>query len=144
MRYVIAGFIFHQGKLLITFHKKHQVWLHVGGHHEGDETFEETLRREIKEEVNLEVEILHPYQLATEPTGMVRSYQPLFIHGGMENGKTKTWIDYVCIAQDISSLQIQESELGGYRWITAEDIAELQTFPAIKELMKKAFAVYQA
>src|ERR1700690_659988 len=47
------GFCFYKGKILIVGYKDH--WSMIGGTIEKGENFEETLKREIKEESNMEV-----------------------------------------------------------------------------------------
>jgi 8-oxo-dGTP diphosphatase len=58
---VSAGLVFRAGKLLIT--QRHAdahlggLWEFPGGKREGDETFEECLIRELREELGIEVEV---------------------------------------------------------------------------------------
>jgi mutator protein MutT len=69
---VAAGLLFHGGKLLITQRLPHDhlagLWEFPGGKREGDETFQECLRRELREELGIEVgvgalvdEVTHVY-----------------------------------------------------------------------------------
>jgi 8-oxo-dGTP diphosphatase len=58
---VAAGLVFRNGKLLIT--QRHQdahlggLWEFPGGKREANETFEECLARELREELGIEVEV---------------------------------------------------------------------------------------
>jgi 8-oxo-dGTP diphosphatase len=58
---VAAGLVFHDGKLLITQRPPGShlegLWEFPGGKREPDESFEQCLRRELKEELCIEVEI---------------------------------------------------------------------------------------
>lgn len=139
MRYITTAFIFHKDRLLIVFHKKHNIWLHVGGHLENDETFTEALLREIKEEVNLDVKICNPYSQKKMSRNSLTEFKPFFIHSGEENGQKKTWLDYICITNDISSFRIKKKELKDFRWVTKSEFKKIKTFPLIKELGLKAF-----
>ncbi len=56
---VVAGYIIHKNRVLLIQHKKLDLWLPVGGHIEKNETPDDTLLREIKEEVGIGVEILN-------------------------------------------------------------------------------------
>lgn len=58
MKITCTAFVFHKNKTLFIYHKEKDRWMHPGGHLEEGEDFDETLKREIKEETNLEVEIL--------------------------------------------------------------------------------------
>jgi mutator protein MutT len=70
---VSAALIFHEGKLLITRRKAGDhlggLWEFPGGKREADETFEQCLAREIREELTMEIaveelfeEITHDYE----------------------------------------------------------------------------------
>lgn len=54
---VVAGYIFDKNKVLLIHHKKSDLWLPVWGQIEINETPDDGLIREIKEEVGIEVEI---------------------------------------------------------------------------------------
>lgn len=69
---VAAGLVFRDGRLLIT--RRHAeshlggLWEFPGGKREGEETFPETLKRELREELGIEIavgklyaEIIHSY-----------------------------------------------------------------------------------
>lgn len=58
--FVTSVYIVYNGKVLLVNHPRYGKWIPIGGHVELDETPEETLYREIKEETGLQVEILHP------------------------------------------------------------------------------------
>lgn len=54
---VVWGYLVDDGKVLLIHHRKLKLWLPVGGHIEEDETPNDALRREFKEEVGLEVDV---------------------------------------------------------------------------------------
>jgi len=58
---VAAGLVFREGKLLITQRRLDDhlggLWEFPGGKRESDETFEACLRRELREELGIEVEV---------------------------------------------------------------------------------------
>jgi len=45
-------------KVLLVYHKKHKQWLPVGGHIEDNETPVQAIKREVKEEAGLDIEII--------------------------------------------------------------------------------------
>ncbi len=56
---VIGAFLFHNSKVLLIHHKKLNLWLPPGGHIEKDETPDDAVKRELKEELGLDVELLN-------------------------------------------------------------------------------------
>lgn len=62
---VIAGYIIHQNKVLLIHHRKLNLWLPVGGHIDENETPDQALLREIKEEISIDVEILNQSDMPT-------------------------------------------------------------------------------
>ena len=59
---VAAGLIFRRGRLLVAQRRPEDhlggLWEFPGGKREADETFEECLRRELREELGVEVEVV--------------------------------------------------------------------------------------
>lgn len=68
---VSAAYIVNDDRLLLILHKQIQKWLPVGGHREPNETLCEAARREIREEVGLEIDFL---QYPTPRQGNQRQY----------------------------------------------------------------------
>ena len=63
---VAAGLVFRDGRLLITQRRPEDhlggLWEFRGGKRERDETFEECLRRELEEELGIEVEVCELFE----------------------------------------------------------------------------------
>jgi 8-oxo-dGTP pyrophosphatase MutT (NUDIX family) len=149
MKYVTNAFIFYNNKLLFVFHKRQNIWGHVGGHLESDEDFEEALLREIKEETGLDVEILNlddkklfNYFNRQEHDVKIKPLaRPIFIHVTDVKGDKRTFLDYVCLAKsDKVSLQLEEAS--DYKWLTKEELKTIKTHNTWRELALKAFEIY--
>ncbi len=56
--FVVSARIVYEDKILLVYHKLLQKWLPVGGHIELDETPEEAIFREVKEECGLDIEVI--------------------------------------------------------------------------------------
>ena len=65
---VVAAWIFYEDKVLLIHHKKTGKWLPVGGHVNLGEHLLDALKREVKEEVNLDIDLLSPPSIV-ENTG---------------------------------------------------------------------------
>jgi 8-oxo-dGTP pyrophosphatase MutT (NUDIX family) len=55
-----TGFVVHEGRVLLHWHRKNQLWLPFGGHIEANEDPGQTVLREIEEECGLRTELLRP------------------------------------------------------------------------------------
>ena len=54
----VSGFVVHEGKVALHWHRKNQLWLPAGGHIEEGEDPVEAVLREIKEEFDLDAEVV--------------------------------------------------------------------------------------
>ena len=119
-----AAIIVHDGKVLAACRftgKRYDGWWEFpGGKVEPGETFEQCCVREIKEELNLEVEIdRHFYTVDF-------TYPNFHLH--MEC--------YLC--SPLSSVEeIQLSEHDDYRWLGLDDLYEVKWLPAAFDVLKK-------
>ncbi|HIH32523.1 TPA: NUDIX hydrolase [Candidatus Woesearchaeota archaeon] len=137
----VTAFIFHDDRLLLVFHKKLQRWMHVGGHVEENELFDEALKREIKEEVGLNVEIIDAHSLGISYNRKLAT--PIFVQGNEKSGKKDISIDYVCKVIGTSSVRLQSEELEDYKWVSMPELESINTFPLLKQLAKEAFKMYR-
>ena len=92
MTRVVGAFIFHNNKLLLIHHKKTDMWLPVAGHVKPKESNKNAIRREIKEEVNLDIPDLVPF----------------ISNDDME--------EFVAVVKDISTIQPDTKEISNYKW----------------------------
>ena len=114
--------IVEDGKVLLVLEAKGH-WGLPKGHVEGNETDEETAKREVKEETNLDVEVDTSkcfklnYIIDDEIDKTVYFYPAKLI-----GGKAKR----------------QESEISEVRWVPVEDAVDVITFDNAKEMLKSA------
>ena len=94
---------------LIIKHAKNQHWGFPKGHVEMHESDEQTARREIKEETNLDVEILKGFrQLGFyRPYSIVEKKIVIFLARVIENG---------------APIKVQKKEIAGYKWVPEDEV----------------------
>ncbi|NIP40573.1 MAG: NUDIX domain-containing protein, partial [Candidatus Aenigmarchaeota archaeon] len=63
---VINAHVIHDNRILLTHHKKFDKWVAPGGHIERGEIPDDAVVREVKEELNLDVEILNRNDIPNE------------------------------------------------------------------------------
>lgn len=113
--------IIDKNKVLLIKHKKGH-WGFPKGHIEKGETLKETAIREVKEETNIDVEIIKEKQYEME-------YSP-------EEGIMKKVIFF--IAKPTSKeAKPQETEVQKVEWVTIEEAIEKLTFDNAREILKK-------
>lgn len=121
--FVATGYVVRDGKTLLLFHKKLQMWLPPGGHIDEGELPEEALLREIREETGLEVEILADRRSPDPADGKVK-----FLHvphhvqlESIPNHPSHIDLIYFCRAKDGAAvMSVEEHE--GMRWHSIEDL----------------------
>ena len=123
MMRVVVGFIFNKGELLLIKHKRKNIWLPVGGHVEDGESDSDALKREIKEEVELEASI---------------SDKPFFTL----KEENETTPHYICFSPT-RKVKINLTEISDYKWLTKEDIFKFDLIEKVKNLSIKAFSILE-
>lgn len=131
-------------KVLLVYHKKYDVWLYPGGHIEDNETPDEAVIREVKEETSLNVEIIGNKNLSIEDktadvTVLHKPYEILCER--IQGKKMHYHIDmiYICRIISNSKLEYNKNESSGIGFFSYDDIKKLPLFPNFKNLLSKFF-----
>jgi len=119
-----AGAIVENNKILFVKHKQKQLWQIPGGLQELGESFGETIVREIKEELNVDVEVDKLLSIFSSskwnivyPNGVeIQQVTAFFLMKGKVNE---------------SNIRIQEDELDGYAFFDMDNIPD-DTFECCK------------
>ena len=120
--FTVDVFIVYNDKVLLIFHKKHNMWLQVGGHIELNEDPEQALFREAKEECGLDIEIVGKKEPSIEVKGTKFLYPPAFmnIHNIDETHKHIGLYYFAKAKSDKFVLNNKESK--EIRWFNQEDL----------------------
>ena len=140
---VVTGYIFSDDKLLLIHHGKLNLWLPVGGHIEKDEVPDDALIREIKEETNLDIEILKSDYI--QPVGNTIRVLKIPFHVSVHSvgDHNHCSLFYICKALNSESLKIN-SEVKNFKWIKKEDLNGNEIPQDVIEIGKKAFEEYES
>lgn len=122
-------FIVFQNKVLLRKHDKYKAWLSVGGHVELDEDPVQTVIREAKEEVGLDVTLVgEPLKVVNEGQGGYHELPtPRFLYRHYVNDK-HVHVVFVYFGTSESDQVInQEGEHSeAIRWFSREELNDLQ------------------
>ncbi|MDD2907233.1 MAG: NUDIX hydrolase [Candidatus Gracilibacteria bacterium] len=142
MRQVTRTFLRNnEGKYLMVRHNKKDYWTLPGGHIEEGEDIYKAIKREIKEELNLEIKILgnkigFEIENIKEKPAPICIYKIDFLNG---NGKNIKKIEYIFLSEIKSGeIKIQDEEIAEYRFFSKDEVLNLDsTFLQIKEILKR-------
>ena len=140
---VVSGYLFHQDKLLLIHHKKLNKWLPPGGHMHPNETPDEAVVREFKEETNLDVAFL---QRDTLPVvGTVRRVLALPFHVNVHDvgDHDHCCLFYLCKPTNPQDLTPNLKEVNSARWFSKEELEKEEIPEDVKAIGKKAFALVE-
>jgi len=116
----IAGLpIDDEGRLLIVKWKGKPIWFSLGGVLEKGETEEACLRREVSEELNVEMEG-EPLYFCDTPVEMA---------AGRDD--TTIVVKFYLIKLP-TNLQVDDEEIEDYKWISGQDFEDLLADPSIE------------
>ncbi len=131
-----------EGKVLLVYHKKLDVWLYPGGHIEANETPDEALVREVKEETGLDVEIIGELKtsLNDKEADVSVLHNPYAILCERINSKDEHYhIDmvYACKITIGQKLVYNKNESKGIGFYGINDMETIPLFPNFKNLLMK-------
>jgi len=135
---VVAGYIFHNDKVLLIHHRFLDMWLPVGGHIDKNETPDEALLRETKEEVGIDIEILGKNNIPLNGNVKKNLAVPFHVNVHPVHGHEHCCFFYVCKAINPEKLKINH-ELKGFRWLTKEELYDNNLATDVRDIGLKAF-----
>jgi 8-oxo-dGTP pyrophosphatase MutT (NUDIX family) len=127
--FTASAFIMHptEPKLCLHFHKKLHMWMQVGGHVELNEDPDETLEKELQEEVGLDktkYDVIEPYDRPSTSTSKSLNMPFHFEVHEYQNGHKHIDLEYL-IKSKTTKLQPMDGESTEIGWFTRAEITDL-------------------
>lgn len=138
---VVTGLIFHSNKLLLIHHKKLDLWLGVGGHIEENETPDRALRREIQEEVGIDIEFLQKTSIGLGAETHTLCALPFHVSIHKVKDHDHCSLTYLCEAAT-DQIKINK-ELKAFQWLTKEELHKAEVPIDVQSIGKEAFKIYE-
>lgn len=140
---VVAGYIIHENKVLLIHHRKLDIWIPPGGHIEKDETPDDAVRREFKEELNLDVEILNSNDIPEEGNITEQLAVPFHVNVHNVGDHEHCCFFYLCIPRNPNEIKVNRRELNDFKWFSPEELDQEHIPPDVSNIAKKAFALFE-
>lgn len=138
---VVAGYIFNRNKVLLIHHKKLDLWLPVGGHIQENETPDDALLREIREEVGIDVEIINNNKFGMKGNVKKNLAIPFNVNLHSVGDHDHCCLFYICKAIDASKLKINHNELKNYEWFSKEELNQNHVPADVRAMALKGFEI---
>ena len=142
--FVVSAVIFNQkAEVLLVKHKKHGVWVYPGGHLEKNESPDEGVLREVKEETGLIVEIVDRryYSLESRKDKTTVLHRPKVVFEEIieRAGKQHCHLDlvYHCRVAGRENYRHNKDESEGIGFFKVSEIDDLAMFDHVRILVKK-------
>lgn len=142
MRQVTRAFVKNnEWKYLLTKHTGKDMWVLPGWWLETKESIFKCIKREIKEEFNLDIKLIWD-KFNFNSDKILKTYPNPICSYKIEFNTKKHWIqkriEYIFLAEiknSICDIEIQEEEIWEYNFFTLDEIIKLEnTFDQIKEI----------
>lgn len=134
-----GGFVYSKStqKFLVMYHKDLEMFLYPGGHMEiTDETPLERAKIEVKEETGLEVETLNIFKDELIPIDIDTHKIP---YNKRVNMPQHYHFDfrYLFVVKDENGVKIDADEMGSYKWINKQELAQDKNYGNIINKLEK-------
>ena len=137
----VAGYLVYNKKVLLIHHRKLDLWLPVGGHIDANETPDEALKREFKEEVNLEVEIVNYSNVPKEGNVKENCALPFYTNVHSVGDHDHYCLFYVCSVQNPPQLKINH-EVKNAAWFSLQELEQDHIPPDVRTIAHKAMEIF--
>ena len=140
--FTASAFVFNKGRVLLIEHEKLGTWLYPGGHIEPNETPDETVLRETKEETGIDVSFVDETDDSLGNESVTVLNKPFAILCEMigKPSDRHYHIDMIYICKsDTDTIKVNRREAKNFGWFSYEELENLNLFANFRVLLKKAF-----
>ncbi len=138
---VVAGYLIHEGRVLLIHHKKLSLWLPPGGHIEKDEVPDDALIREFKEELDLDIELLSRNDVPMSGNIKRQLAVPFYVNLHSVGNHDHCCFYYLCKLKGKNKPKFLKSELKGFAWFSPEELKQEKVPADVKSIALRAFEI---
>lgn len=138
---VVAGYIISKNRVLLVHHKKLNMWLPVGGHIDENETPDEALLREIKEEIGIDVEVLNKMDISIKDAKRNLA-TPFYVNVHSVGDHDHCCFYYLCRAINPEKLKVNK-ELKNFGWFSKQELEQKHIPLDVRNQCLKALELFK-
>ena len=142
---IASGYLVKEGKVLLVHHKKFDKWTPPGGHIEENETLDQAVVREWKEELDLDIHVIPAHENAFAGDANATPI-PMPFHIDLEREGFDVphigYFFYVRLQDPTQPIKVLETELKGFKWFAKEELQQISTFEQVRALANYAIIHY--
>jgi len=135
---VVAGYLIHNSKVLLIHHKKLNLWLPPGGHIEENETPDDALKREFREEVGIDIEIINRNDMPKAGNIIKQLAVPFYVNVHNVGDHDHCCLFYLCKPKT-PKIKENTKEINNFKWFSKEDLSKVPE--DVKNIALKAFDI---
>lgn len=120
------------------------LWLPPGGHIEKDETPDDAVKREFKEELDLDVELLNRNDVPHGGNIVRQLAVPFYVNVHRVGDHDHCCFFYLCKSKNSEKVMINKSELKDFAWFSAGELSQKQIPDDVREIALKAFEKFSS
>ena len=140
---VVVGCIVHDKRILLLKHRKLGKWLPPGGHIEKDETPDETVVREIREEVGLDVEVINRQDLDIHDKQVIQLALPFHVEVHSVGDHLHCCFCYLCKLKT-QELKLNRNEADDVAWFSKGELNQPKINQDIKAVALRAMELFES
>lgn len=128
----VSACIVSGGRILLMHHTKLEMWLFPGGHIDPNETPDEALVREVKEETSLDLEFAEYSSLKKAPQEIKKLAIPFHANTHNVGDHDHYCVYYLGTAKHPNFVKNKESK--DMKWVGLSELNNLEILPSIKQM----------
>ncbi len=135
---VVAGYLIHENKVLLIHHKKLKLWLPPGGHVEPNEIPDDAVKREFKQELDLDIELLGRNDVAEGGNIKRQLALPFYANVHSVGDHDHCCFYYLCRLRSSAKVDLNKNELEGFAWFSPAELNKKGVPADVRSIALKA------
>jgi ADP-ribose pyrophosphatase YjhB (NUDIX family) len=142
--FTATGFIVHEKRTLLLWHKRLQMWVPPGGHIEADEDPASAVLREIREETGLAAEVVPLARAFDFPyPGQIQPPYTILLEDSAEPGEPHQHIDFIYFCRLADGATPEHRGDAGARWVGGDALAANEPLPLAADVRALALVAIE-